>query len=85
MKLTTVLMALLITYSLLGCPQPAFSDEWLDRYQQQKEEQRLQDTSERIDYEKRERQMQQYQQQHRENAREQFFREGLEHYRRRVN
>jgi hypothetical protein len=29
--------------------------------------------------------MQQYQQQHRENAREQFFREGLEHYRRRVN
>jgi hypothetical protein len=85
MNTAAILAAVLITYSVAGLPQTAQADEWLDRYQQQKEEQRLQDTSERIDYEKRERQMQQYQQRHRENAREQFFREGLEHYRRRVN
>jgi hypothetical protein len=80
-----IIVAVLITYSVAGLPQSAQADEWLDRYQQQKEEQRIQDTAQRIDYEKRERQMQQYQHQHRENAREQFFREGLEHYRRRIN
>lgn len=83
MRTAAILLAILIAYGVAGLPQTAQADEWLERYEQQREEQRQQDRDQRQEYDRRERQLERYQQQHRENIQDQQIRNLTNHYQQR--
>lgn len=72
-----ILAIILLAYLAVGRVE---ADEWLDRYQNQKEEQRVQDREQRDQLYKRDREMEKYQQRHRENAQDQQIRSLINHY-----
>ena len=80
MRTAAIVLAVLMAYGVAGLPQTAQADEWLDRYHNQKEEQRAQDREQRYEHDRQERAMEKYQQRHRENAQDQQIRSLINHY-----
>lgn len=80
MRTAAIVLAVLIAYGVAGLPQTAQADEWLDRYHNQREEQRQQDRELRQESLRQERAMEKYQQQHRENLQEQQIRSLINPY-----